>query len=123
MHHPIARVALCIAMLAAGQAGLSRAHQPAKVRSCASFRYDGQPVGVVIEKAKRTCATAKKVLRTYGRSEAACGGSACVRKQLGWTYESATAADWPRLASCNRGKNVVAAYAPRGLSGRSGRRR
>src|SRR4051794_3790687 len=110
MHHPIARVALCIAMLAAGQAGVSSAHQPATVGNCGSLGHDGQPVGVVIVAGKRTCATARKVLRTYVRSHAACGGSPCARKDLGWTCESATAADWPGLASCYRGKNVVGAY-------------
>src|SRR4051794_3554047 len=105
MNHPIARLAFCIAMLAAGDAGVSAAHEPAKPRTCGSFRHDGQPVGVVIENGKPKCATAKTVLRTYFRSEAPCGGSACVRKHLGWTCATAKAPDWPRLATCSRGKS------------------
>src|SRR3954447_16879911 len=105
MHHPIARLALCIAMLAAGHAGVLAAHRPTtNVRTCGSFRHDGQLVGVVLENGKATCATAKKVLRRYFRSHAACDGSACVRKHFGWTCASATAADWPRLATCGKGK-------------------
>src|SRR4051812_14028387 len=73
---PHRRAALCIAMqLAAGHASVSPAHEPPKVRTCGAFRHDGQPVGVVIEKGKPTCATAKKVLRTYLRSHAPCRAS------------------------------------------------
>src|SRR6478735_257386 len=112
MHHPIARLALCFAMLAAGHAATSAAHQPAKARVCGSFRNDGDPVGVVIERGKPTCTTAKKVLRTYLRSHAPCTGSACVRDHFGWTCASAKAPDWPRLASCTKAKARIAANAP-----------
>src|SRR3954470_24027975 len=112
MHHPIARLALCIAMLAAGHVGVSAAHEPTKLRTCESFRHDGQQIGVVIERGKPKCTTAKKVLRAYLRSNAACGGSACVRRHLGWTCESAKAPDWPQLASCDEGRSRIAAYAP-----------
>src|SRR4051794_16864475 len=99
MHQRIARTALCIVMLAAGHAGASAAHPPAKVRPCGSFRdAEGTPVGVVIQRGHPTCATAKKVLRTYFRSHAPCDGSACVRKHFGWTCATATADAWPRLA-------------------------
>src|SRR5690348_9403551 len=112
MHHRIARLAICIAMLAAGHAGVSAAHETTRSRACGSFRDDGQPVGVVIEKGKPTCATARKVLRTYLRSHAPCSGSACVREHFGWTCASAKTADWPRLASCTKGKSVIEADAP-----------
>jgi hypothetical protein len=110
MHHPMARVAL----VAAGHASVSAAHTPAtKVHTCGSFRrHEGQPIGVVLQKGTPSCATANKVLRRYLRSHAPCSGLACVRKHFGWTCASATAADWPRLASCNRGKSQIAAYAP-----------
>jgi hypothetical protein len=55
MHHPVIRIALVLLMLAAGHAGASAAHQPAKARECGSFRgADGDPVGVVIERGKPT---------------------------------------------------------------------
>ncbi len=41
MHHPAARLALCVAMLAAGHAASSAAHQPAKAPVCGSFRGPG----------------------------------------------------------------------------------
>src|SRR3954453_21339199 len=113
MHHSVARLALCVAMLAAGHAATSAAHQPAKAQVCGSFRdADAGPVGVVIERGKPTCATAKKVLRTYLRSHAPCTGSACVRKHFGWTCASAKAPDWPRLASCTKGTSMIEAAAP-----------
>jgi hypothetical protein len=105
-------VSPCIAMLAAGHVGVSAAHEPAKIHTCGSFRDDGQPIGVVIERGKPKCPTAKKVLRIYLRSHARCDGSACVRKHFGWTCASAKAPDWPRLASCEQHESTIMAYAP-----------
>src|SRR6476469_3213454 len=97
-------------MAAAGHAATSAAHQPAEAHVCGSFRdADAGPVGVVIERGRPSCATAKKVLRTYLRSHAPCTGSACVRKHFGWACSSAKAPDWPRLASCEKGKSRIAA--------------
>src|SRR3954454_23844636 len=112
MHHPMARFALCIAMLAVGHAGVSSAHAPGRARSCGSFKNHGQPIAVVVEKGRPACATAKKVLRAYLRSHAPCEGSACVRKHFGWTCASAKAPDWPRPASSTKGKSRTAADAP-----------
>src|SRR4051794_35084239 len=113
MHHRVVRIIFVGLLLAAGHAGASAAHQPAKARACGSLRGpNGDPVGVVIERGKPTCATAKKVIRTYVRSHAPCGASACVREHFGWTCASAKAPDWPRLASCTKAKSRVAAYAP-----------
>src|SRR5262245_46301175 len=72
--HPIARPALCTVMLAAGHAASSAAHQSAKPKVRDSFRDDGQRVGVVIARGTASCATARKVLRTYFHSDAPCGG-------------------------------------------------
>src|SRR4051812_8947016 len=109
MLRPIARLALVIAMLAVGHAAVSTAHEPTtQVRNCGSFRdQDDQPVGVVIERGKPTCATAKQVLRTYLRSDAPCEGSACARKHFGWRCLSAKAFAWPRLGSCSKGRSRV----------------
>src|SRR4051794_6878630 len=115
MFRPIARLALVIATLAAGHAAVSTAHEPATpVRTCGSFHdKDGQPVGVVIERGRPSCATARKVLRTYFRSDKPCEGSACARKHFGWKCLSAKGAfAWPRLGSCSKGKSRVAAFAP-----------
>jgi hypothetical protein len=73
---PIARLALVIAMLAAGYAAVSTAHEPTiQVRTCGSLRdKDNQSVGVMIERGRPDCATAKKVLRTYQRSDKPCEG-------------------------------------------------
>ena len=92
---------------------LGRPPARARARVCGSFRGAGSdPVGVVIERGGPSCATAKKVLRTYLRSHAPCTGSACVRKHCGWTCARVKAPDWPRLASCNKGKSRIAAEAP-----------
>ena len=99
--------------MAAGHAAFAVADAPAKVRACGSFRGpSGDPVGVVINRGATRCATARRVIRTYFRSEKPCEGSACVREHFGWTCASATAHDWPRLASCQKGRSRIAAYAP-----------
>src|SRR4051794_14480285 len=108
MLRPIARLALVIAMLVAGHAAASAAHQPARAYVCGSFRAaGGDAIGVEIERGSVKCATAKRVLRTYLRSHAPCTGSACVRKHFGWTCASAKAPDWPRLAGCTKGRSRI----------------
>jgi hypothetical protein len=72
---------------------------------------DGAPAGVTIRRGKPTCTTARRVLRRYLHSDKPCEGSACVRKLLGWTCASASAEQYPRLASCKRAKSMIAAYA------------
>src|SRR5688500_16302748 len=81
MHHRIVRTALAVLMLAAGHAGASAAH-PAKPRACGSLgvKSAGMPVSAVVARGATSCSTAKRVLRAYFRSDAACEGSACVRE-------------------------------------------
>ena len=112
MHHPVIRIALVALMLAAGHAGASAAHQPAKERSCGLVRdSDGARIGVVIQRGKPTCTNAKKVIRTYFRPKAPCDGKACVREHFGWTCASAITVDaFPRLATCDQGRARVATY-------------
>lgn len=114
MHHPVIRIALVALMLAAGHAGVSAAHPAAKPRGCGSLgiKSGGMPVVATVERGATSCATAKKVLRSYLRSKAPCSGSACVREHSGWTCASAKSADWPRVASCSKAKNVIVAYNP-----------
>src|SRR4051794_24946162 len=108
MQRRIARTIALIFVLAAGLAG---AH-PTKPRVCGSFRaIDGDPVGVVVQRGVTKCATALKLIRTYLHSDAACEGSACVRKHSGWTCASAKAFDGPRLATCTKGRSSIEAYA------------
>src|SRR4051812_22317115 len=107
MKHPIARLVLWLAMLAAGHAGVSPAHELAKVWTCGGFPDPGPPVGVVIEKGTPTWATAKKAVRSHLRSHARCGGSACEHTHFGSTCASAKAPDRPRLAGCTKAKSRV----------------
>jgi hypothetical protein len=109
--HRITRFAVLVLALAAGHTGTSAAH-PAVTRSCGAIRDDGDPVGITVQRGKVACATARKILRTYLRSDAPCTGSVCRRKHFGWTCLSAKPADWPRLASCTRRNRLIAAYAP-----------
>jgi hypothetical protein len=86
MQHRIARTALLLAHVAAGHAVIAAAEAPAKVRTCGSFRAPaGDPIGVVINRGATRCATARRVIRTYFRSQAPCEGSPCVREHFGWT--------------------------------------
>jgi hypothetical protein len=82
---PIARLALVIAMLAAGHAATSAAHPPAKVRTCGSFRDpDGDPVGVVVQRGKPTCATGKRSYApTCARTPRATARRACISTSAG----------------------------------------
>lgn len=49
------------------------------------------------------------MLARYLSSTAPCSGSACVRYRAGWAFSSSYAA-FPRIATCSRGRAVVAAY-------------
>ena len=113
MYRRITRTAILILALAAGVAGSSAAH-PAKPRVCGSLgiRSDGKPVAVVVERGSTTCKTAKKVLRAYLRSDAPCGGSACVREHHGFTCVSAKPGDWPDIAGCTKGRSRIVASGP-----------
>ena len=113
MHRRITRTALAILALAAGVAGSSAAH-PAKPRVCGSLgmEVDGAPAAVVVERGATTCKTARKVLRAYLRSDARCGGSACVREHSGFTCVSAKPGDWPDIAGCTKGRSRIVASGP-----------
>src|SRR4051812_33073803 len=71
---------------------------------------DGARVHIKVLRAAR-CRTARRVLRAYLQSHAACDGSACVREHFGWTCASASNAAYPRLASCTHRHGYIAAYA------------
>jgi len=113
IHRRVTRTAILILALAAGVAGSSAAH-PAKPRVCGSLgmKVDGKPAGVVVERGTSTCATAKKVLRAYLRSDTPCGGSACVREHSGFTCVSARPGDWPDIAGCTKGRSRIVASGP-----------
>jgi len=105
---PIIAVLTVIALLAAA----STADARALARNCNGYILaPGDAAGVTIHRGAVPCRTAKRVLRTYLNSDARCEGSACVRKHSGWTCASACPAIYPKLASCNRGRTVIAAYA------------
>jgi hypothetical protein len=79
-------------------------------RSCGTLALpDGARVHVKVIR-RSTCATARTVLRRYLTSTAPCSGSACRRRQGGWTCASAAAFAWPRLASCARDGARAATY-------------
>ena len=81
-------------------------------RNCQGYIYtDTAPAGVSIRRGTTSCRTAKRILRTYLTSDAHCEGSACVRRHHGWTCASAAWIARPRLASCSRGRRLIAAYA------------
>lgn len=65
--------------------------------------------GVAVERGVVSCATARKVLRTYLTApRSRCGGSACYIKILGWDCiinKSSTGAP-----GCTRGQRRIAAY-------------
>jgi hypothetical protein len=80
-------------------------------RSCGvAFNAVG-PYGVAVQRGGVGCATARGVLRRYFGSHARCGGSSCVRRQRGWACQTAPAFAFPRLASCQRGRSLVRAFA------------
>ncbi|HEY4281172.1 MAG TPA: hypothetical protein VGM91_23360 [Conexibacter sp.] len=109
-----ARHALILACVAAALASAAPAGaHPAANRPCGRFTdRDGTRIGAVVMRGNVECATARRVLRAYLRSDAPCDGSACVRRHYAWTCATAISADWPRLASCTRGKTRIGAYAP-----------
>jgi hypothetical protein len=75
-------------------------------------KVDGVPVAAVVDRGSTTCKTAKRVLRAYLRSDAACEGSACVRRHLGWACLSAKPGDWPDVAGCTKGRSHIVASGP-----------
>ena len=111
MQHPVARVALCVAMLGGGYAATSSAHQPTAARTCGSFKKYGQPVGTVIERPADVRVGQESLAHLLPLARAV-GGSACVRKHFGWECTSAKAFDWPRMGSCTKGTSKIAAFAP-----------
>ncbi|MDA0163138.1 hypothetical protein OM076_22885 [Solirubrobacter ginsenosidimutans] len=112
MQH-LTRLAVLIFALAAGQAGVSGAH-PAAERSCGLIRDDGARIGIIVQRGRVPCSTARTILPTYFRSHALCGGSSCLRKHAGWTCQTALASELPRLARCVRPGKRIAAYSTAG---------
>ena len=100
--------AVCVSVVLAAMA------QPAAAladRSCGvGFNAVG-PYGVAVQRGAVGCATARGVLRRYFGSHARCGGSSCLRRQRGWTCQTAPVSAFPRLASCRRGRSLVQAFA------------
>jgi hypothetical protein len=92
--------------IAALTAVAAQAHATA---NCGTFRSDGAAVHAKVTRGSASCKTAR-VLRSYFDSTAPCSGSACVRSHFGWTCATATPSAVPRLASCIRGRAVIAAY-------------
>jgi hypothetical protein len=84
--------------------GSARATTP-----CGSFVRDGAPVHAKVIHGATSSRTARRVLTRYLSSRASCSGSACVRYRAGWVCSSSYAA-FPRMATCSRGRAVVAAY-------------
>jgi hypothetical protein len=78
------------------------------VGGCGSIKSHGARVYVAVERGRPGCRTARRVLSTYLNSHARCGGSACVR-HFGWTCASSYSS-FPRLASCTRRRQRIAAY-------------
>ncbi len=102
----VAFTALLGALIVSEDSAAAAAH-----RSCGLFvDTDGARIGVLVLRGGTPCATARSVLRAYLTSNAPCDGSACVRRMRGWTCASAAAYALPRLASCDRGKQRIAAY-------------
>jgi hypothetical protein len=86
--------------------GSARATTP-----CGGFVSHGAPVHAKVIRGAPSCRTARRVLARDLSSTASCSGSACVRYRAGWACSSSLAA-FPRMASCSRGRAVVAAYRP-----------
>jgi hypothetical protein len=103
--------ALLVVMLSlTGGAPPASAHT-AGDRSCGVFVESSRAqVGAVIRRGTPTCATTRRVLRWYLDSDTPSSGSARVRIHARWTCASAAAYAFPRLASCNRGRTIIAAY-------------
>ena len=88
---------------------LAAPHPAGAATGCGTFKADGAPVHAKVIRGATTCATARAVLRRYLISNAPCSGSACVRFVRGWACTSSYSA-FPRIATCSRGRAVVAAY-------------
>lgn len=82
----------------------------ARARECGIRRADPGPYAIRVMRGDVSCRIAGRILARYGRSDAPCQGSACVRDHAGWTCATAAAAFAPRLWSCNRGRRSIAAY-------------
>jgi len=98
-----------LALLAVSVLSLPAPAQAA--RSCGIAYNDVGPYGVAVDRGRVSCSAARRVLRRYFSSRAACEGSSCVRRQRGWTCQTAAAFAYPRLASCQRGRLLVRAIA------------
>jgi len=77
--------------------------------NCGTFNSAGAAVRAMT-RGHGPCSTARRILRRYLSSTARCSGSACVRRDFGWVCATASATAFPRLASCSRGRSVIAAY-------------
>jgi len=97
----ITAVAVAIATALPGSA---RATAP-----CGIFVSHGAPAHAKVIHGATSCRTARRVLARYLSSTAPCSGSACVRYRAGWACSSSYSA-FPRIATCSRGRAVVAAY-------------
>jgi len=77
--------------------------------ACGMFVSHGAPVHAKVIHGATSCRTARRVLARYLSSATPCSGSGCVRYQAGWACSSSYSA-FPRIATCSRGRAVVAAY-------------
>lgn len=101
---PLALVTGCLAV-----STLFTASPALASKGCGSVKSHGTRVYVAVLRGRPTCRTARRVLSAYLNSHLPCGGSARVRRHFGWTCASRYA-DFPRVASCTRGKARVGAY-------------
>ena len=84
---------------------------PAGQRLCGRVvAADGAPFAVMVLRGPASCRTARQVLRAYFDSDAACGGSSCVRRLRGWPCQAAEWEAFPRLALCSTRRARVAAF-------------
>lgn len=98
-----AATALCTVALAAPAPATA-------ARGCGVYTGPGGPYAVRILKGRPGCATARAVLRRYATATGPCEGSSCVRRQRGWTCQTAPGFAFPRLFSCQRRGQRVGAY-------------
>ena len=103
---PTALIAACALAIATAIALPASAHAST---SCGTFTSHGAPVHAKVIHGATSCPTARHVLARYLASTTPCSGSACLRIRQGWACSSSYSA-FPRIATCSRGRAVVAAY-------------
>lgn len=107
------RLGACLGLVLAGCSLAAVVRSPdaeAASRSCGVIRSHGAQVHVRIQRGAVPCRRARRVLRAYLNSDRPCAGSSCVRIHRGFTCQAAPVFAFPRLASCWRGRQRIAAY-------------